>query len=60
VDDATAREWIREEADAYFREEGLSRGIVVSAISLWETDVEDDSCASWRRVATRELRDAKV
>ena len=36
--------------DAYFREEGLSRGIVVSAISLWETDVEDDSCASWRRV----------
>ena len=60
VDDAMAREWIREEADAYFREEGLSRGIVVSAISLWETDVEDDSCASWRRVATRELRDAKV
>lgn len=60
VDDAMAREWIREEADAYFREEGLSRGIVVSAISLWETDAEDDSCASWRRVATRELRDAKV
>ena len=60
VDDATARAWIREEADAYFKREGRSRGIECGAISLWETDAEDDSCASWRRVATRELRDAKV
>ena len=60
VDDATARAWIREEADAYFKREGMSRGIECGAISLWETDAEDDSCASWRRVATRELRDAKV
>jgi len=54
---ASDREEVRKEAEAMVARERLDgEEIEFETMSLWETDVEDNSCASWRCVARRRVR----
>jgi 2'-5' RNA ligase len=54
---ATDREDVRKEAEMMVANEHFDgEEMEFETISLWETDVEDDSCASWRCVKREKLR----
>lgn len=64
VVDSAQREWIRASSNEYFDRKGLSSGIEIAAISLWNTELFKETghwntTEYWNRVATRDL-DAKV
>ena len=54
VEDEVERKEIAERAAAEFRE--CHQALWLDVISLWETDVKDDSCDSWRLVVSHSMK----
>lgn len=54
---ANDREGVRKEAEMMVANENFDgEEMEFETISLWETDVNDDSCASWRCVTREKLK----
>ena len=52
IDDPSVRQYVRERAEAsLLGDDPSALDFEVASYSLWRTDIEDDSCDSWVRVA---------